>query len=231
MPKGIFITGTDTNIGKTLISASLTWKLANNYNDICIMKPFATSNKIFSKKYNSKDLFLLLKSIHLKENTSDLNPYFYTIPASPYMATKLLKVKPLDIKTVVKKFNCLAEKYDFLIVEGIGGIYVPLTKKYKLIDFIKLTKLPVIIVTTPKIGTVNHTLLTIEACKKYDIPIKGLIFNKMPSSPSDVEKATPKFINELTNIPILGIIPIIKNLKYNKMTFKSVAEKISWNEI
>jgi len=231
LSKGIFVTGTDTNIGKTLISASLTWKLSNHYSNICFMKPFATSNKIFSEKYNSKDLFLLSKSINLKEDISNLNPYFYTIPASPYMATKLSNIKPLDIKIAVKKFNCLANKYDYLIVEGIGGIYVPLTKKYKIIDFIKLIKLPVIIVTTPKIGTVNHTLLTIEACKKYDIPIKGLVFNKMPSRPSDVEKSTPKFINELTNIPILGIIPMFKNMKFDKMTFKNVADKIKWDKV
>ncbi len=227
MSKGIFVTGTDTNIGKTLISASLAWKLSNQYNNICVMKPFATSDKIFSTKYNSKDLFLLSKSINLKEDVKNLNPYFYTFPASPYMATKLLKIKSLDVKTAIKKFNYLYKKYDYLVVEGIGGICVPLTRKYKIIDFIKLIKLPVIIVTTPKLGTVNHTFLTIEMCKNYGIPVKGIIFNKMPSSPSEVEKSTPKFIKDLTNIPILGIIPIFKNLKYNKATFKNVSDKIN----
>lgn len=228
MSKGIFVTGTDTNIGKTLISASLAWKLSNQYKNICVMKPFATSDKIFSTKYNSKDLFLLSKSINLKEDVKNLNSYFYTLSASPYMATKLLKIKSLDIMTAVKKFNYLSKKYDYLVIEGIGGICVPLTRKHKIIDFIKLLKIPVIIVSTPKLGTVNHTFLTIEMCKSYDIPIKGIIFNKMPTNPSEVEKATPKFIKDLTNIPILGIIPIIKNLKYDKMTFKNVSDKINW---
>lgn len=103
---------------------------------------------------------------------------------------------------------------------------VPLNQKYNLIDFIKLTKLPVVIVTTPKIGTVNHTLLTVQMCKNYDISINGIIFNKMPKKPTVIEKKTPLFIEKLTKIPILGIIPHYKNMKFNGLTFKKVSDKI-----
>ena len=226
LSNGLFITGTDTNIGKTLISASLAWRLAKQYDNICIMKPFATSDRIFSKEFNSKDLCLLSKSINLKENQYNLNPFFYTIPASPYMASKILKIKPPDIKLALKKFNYLKKKYNFIVIEGIGGIMVPLNQKYNLIDFIKLTRLSVVIVTTPQIGTLNHTLLTVEMCKNYDIPIDGIIFNKMPKKPSVVEQATPTFIEKLTNIPVLGIIPYYKNIKFNRLTFKKVSDKI-----
>ena len=96
------------------------------------------------------------------------------------MASKILKMKSPSINIAFEKFKYLKKKYNFVLVEGIGGIMVPLNEKYNLVDFIKLTKLSVIIVTTPKIGTFNHTLLTVKICKDYNIPIKGIIFNKMP---------------------------------------------------
>jgi dethiobiotin synthetase len=223
---GIFITGTDTDVGKTLISASLAWKLSHNYKKMCVMKPFATSDKIFSSQFDSKDLFLLSKSIGLKDDQRCLNPYFYAVPASPYMASKILKAKPPSISTAVKKFRNLKKKYDFVVVEGIGGIMVPINKKNSLVDFVRLAQLPLIVVSTPKIGTVNHTLLTVKACRDHSIPIKGIIFNKMPEKPTTVERETPSFVEKLTKIPVLGVIPIYKQLRYGESTFKKIADQI-----
>ena len=223
---GIFVTGTDTDVGKTLISASLAWKLSHRYKKICVMKPFATSDKIFSSQFDSKDLFLLSKSIGLKEDQRRLNPYFYGVPASPYMASKMLKAKPASISTAIKKFRTLSEKYDFVVVEGIGGIMVPINKRHNLVDFVRLTNLPIIVVSTPKIGTVNHTLLTVKVCRDHGIPIKGIIFNKMPEKPTIVESATPSFVEELTKTPVLGVIPRYKQLRYGESTFKKIANQI-----
>lgn len=223
---GIFITGTDTNIGKTLVSASLAWKLSLSLDKICIMKPFATSNKIFSNKFKSKDVYLLTKSIKLKENPDLLNPYFYKIAASPFMASKILNEKPPSIKIAFEKYMILKKKYGYVIVEGIGGIMVPINKKHNLIDFIKLTNLSLIIVATPKVGTINHILLTIELCKNYDIPIIGLIFNKMPLKPSIVEEKTPSFVEKLTKIPVLATIPTFINLKFNDPFLKKISDLI-----
>ncbi len=223
---GIFVTGTDTDVGKTLISASLAWKLSHHYKKICVMKPFATSDKIFSSQFDSKDLFLLSKSIGLKEDQRRLNPYFYGVPASPYMASKMLKAKPASISTAIKKFRNLKEKYDFVVVEGIGGIMVPINKRHNLVDFVRLTNLPIIVVSTPKIGTVNHTLLTVKVCRDHGIPIKGIIFNKMPEKPTIVESATPSFVEELTKTPVLGVIPRYKQLRYGESTFKKIANQI-----
>ncbi len=229
MSDGIFITATDTGVGKTLISASLAWKLSQHDDKICVMKPFATSDKVFSKKFYSKDLYLLSKSINLTEDQSYLNPYFYGLPASPYMASKILKANPPSVLEALKKFSYLKKKYNFIIVEGIGGVMVPINQKYNLVDFIKLTRLPIIIVTTPIIGTINHTLLTIQKCKDHDIPIKGIIFNKMPEKPNVVMRSTPSFIESITKIPVLGTIPHYKSLKFNANTFKRISDKIKYS--
>jgi dethiobiotin synthetase len=228
LSKGVFITATDTGVGKTLISASLAWRLSQHDDKICVMKPFATSNKVFSKKFNSKDLYLLSKSINLTEDQRYLNPYFYELPASPYMASKILKANPPSVMEALKKFSYLKKKYNFVIVEGIGGVMVPINQKHNLVDFIKLTGLPIIIVTTPMIGTINHTLLTIQKCKDHNIPIKGIIFNKMPEKPNIVMRSTPSFIEKLTKIPVLGTIPNYKLLKFNANTFKKISDKIKY---
>jgi dethiobiotin synthetase len=226
---GIFITGTDTGIGKTLITASLAWKFSKSIRKICVMKPFATGVSIHSKHYNSEDLAILAKAIKLEEKQENLNPYFYPLPCSPFMASSLLNLHPPALEFAIEKFKFLQKKYDYLIVEGIGGVMVPLDNKNTLLDFIKLTKLGVIIVATPKLGTFNHILLSVKICQSNDIPIKGIVINKMPNHPSQIEEEVPRFIQEFTELPVLGIIPTIRNLKFNESMFSEIAKLIDIN--
>ncbi len=226
---GIFITGTDTGIGKTLITASLAWKFSKSIRKICVMKPFATGVSIHSKHYNSEDLAILAKAIKLEEKQENLNPYFYPLPCSPFMASSLLNLDPPALGFAIEKFKFLRKKYDYLIVEGIGGVMVPLDNKNTLLDFIKLTKLGVIIVATPKLGTFNHILLSVKICQSNDIPIKGIVINKMPNHPSQIEEEVPRFIQEFTELPVLGIIPTIRNLKFNESMFSEIAKLIDIN--
>lgn len=190
------------------------------------MKPFATGNSEYSNKFRSKDLAILARAIKFEEKQENLNPYFYSLPCSPYMASSLLNLPPPSLRYAIKKFKLLQKKYDYLLVEGIGGIMVPLNPKHTLLDFIKLTKLEVVIVTTPKLGTFNHTLLTVKICKSSGIPIKGLVVNKMPPHPSKVEVVIPSFIQEFTNLPILGVIPTLHNFKINESTFSEISRLI-----
>ena len=115
------------------------------------------------------------------------------LAASPYMASEILNKDSPSIKIAFERFSYLKRKYSFVVVEGIGGIMVPINDKHYLIDFIKLTKLPLIIVATPKVGTINHILLTVKLCRDYCVPIKGIIFNKMSQKATIVEQKTPSF--------------------------------------
>ena len=101
--------------------------------------------------------------------------------------------------------------------------------KKKLIDFIKLVGLDVIIVTIAKVGTFNHTLLTINQCRGEKIPVRGIIINKMPLKPSIIETQTPFYLQKLTGVPILGIIPEINDLHYNDETFELISRKIKFD--
>ena len=137
------------------------------------------------------------------------------------MASKIIKNETSKYSIhAFKKFKYLKKKYDFIVVEGIGGIMVPLNKKYNLVDFIKLTTtISNYCVNTKNRNSKSYFFNGSNCVKNYDIPIKGIIFNKMPYKPSIVEKTTPTFIENLTNIPILGIIPYYKNIKFDEHDF------------
>ena len=189
------------------------------------MKPFATSSKIYSNNNNSLDTAILANAANIKEPDEILNPVFFPIPASPLMAAEILN-KTVNLKTVIKEFKFLKEKYDFVLVEGIGGIMVPITTRVSIQDIIRKMNLPIIIVSRPRLGSINHTILTINACKETKIPIIGVIFNQMPKHPDIVESLTPKYIEKLTHVSTISIIP-----QMDKCNFKKIGSYLGKNAI
>ena len=211
---GIFITGTNTGVGKTAVAAALAWTLRKRKIDVGVMKPFATANRVFSKKYRSQDTAILAKASRVNEPDSNLNPFFYSIAASPLVASELKHGAPVNIKRAVHELNKLGRKHDFLIAEGIGGIMVPLTENECVAGFVKQVDLPVVIVSTAKLGTLNHTLLTVMACKKFGLKITGIILNKTSKKTNIVEQKTPEVIERLTHIKVLAVIPFSQGANY-----------------
>jgi dethiobiotin synthetase len=122
--RGIFVTGTDTGIGKTIIAAGLAWALRKKGVDVGVMKPFATANKVFSKKYRSQDTSLLARASVVNDDDYEINPFFYPIAASPLTATELKYGPPVNSRSALQKLKNLGKKHQFMIVEGIGGIKI-----------------------------------------------------------------------------------------------------------
>ena len=211
---GIFVTGTSTGVGKTLVAAGLAWALRKQKIDVGVMKPFATANRVFSKRYRSQDTALLARASAVNDHDYDLNPFFYSIAASPLSATELKYGPPVDTEKALQKLKKLGRKHQFMIVEGIGGILVPLTENESIADFAKRANLPLIIVSTPTLGTLNHTLLTIMACKKLRLKIAGIILNKTSKKPDMVEQKTAPILERLTNIKVLAQIPFSNRINY-----------------
>ena len=215
--RGIFITGTDTNVGKTMVAAALAWLIRKKGIDVGVMKPFATSQKVFSKKYKSIDTATLAEAANVSDQDEEINPFFYQVPAAPIMAARIVNQNPPSILAAVKAFNKLASKHNFMIVEGIGGIMVPLTIEAYVADLARALKLPVIIVARATIGTLNHIVLTIKICRYYGLNVQGIIVNRMPERPGIVERYLVPTIEELTDVQVLSIIPTIKNITYEKL--------------
>ena len=214
---GIFITGTSTGVGKTAIAAGLAWALKKRKIDVGVMKPFATANRVFSRKYRSQDTAILVKASGVSDPDYNLNPFFYSIAASPLVASELKHGAPVDIKKAVQHLKKLGRKHHFLIVEGIGGIMVPLTENESVAGFAKRIDLPVVIVSTAKLGTVNHTLLTVLACKKFGLKITGIILNKTSKKPDIVEQKTAEVLEKLTHIKVLAVIPFSQGVNYTSI--------------
>ena len=209
MLKSLFISGTDTDVGKTYVTAGLAIALRKMNVDVGVMKPFAAGTPQ-KKGFKSEDVEILANAAQVTDPENLLNPQFFPIPASPYTAWKNLKIKP-KVNSVLSSFKRLSKRHPFLLVEGMGGVMTPILKEYFVTDLIKDMKIPTIVVTRTKIGTINHTIMTIKMCQKYKIPIKGIIVNDFESDGYDVKELI-RDLKNLTGVPILGSIPFIKDL-------------------
>ena len=207
--KSLFITGTDTDVGKTYITAGLAITLRKMSIDVGVMKPFAAG--VAQKKgYKSEDVEILSKSAQTHDPENLVNPQFFPIPASPYTAWKKLKIKP-KIPLVLSSFKKLSDMHEMVLVEGVGGILTPILKDYYVTNLIKDMKIPTIIVTRSKVGTVNHTLMTVKMCEKYKIPIKGIIINNFDNDGYPINQLK-KDLEDLTKVKVLGSIPFINDM-------------------
>ncbi|MFB5607023.1 MAG: dethiobiotin synthase [Candidatus Nitrosomaritimum yanchengensis] len=217
--KSLFITGTDTDVGKTYVTAGLAVTLRKMNVDVGIMKPFA-AGKPQVKGYKSEDIEILSKAAQVCDSENLVNPQFFPMAASPYTASKALKVK-VKKASVLSSFKKLSKMHQMLLVEGMGGIMTPILKNYFVTDLIKEMKIPAVIVTRTKVGTVNHTIMTVKMCQKYKISMKGIIINNFDSDGYNI-RLLKKDLENLTEIPILGTVPYIEDLSDDSLykTFK-----------
>ena len=160
--KGFFITGTDTGVGKTFFASILMKKYNFDY-----WKPIQTG------KFTENDTLYIKKKLGIKNNRFHKPIYIFKKSLSPHLASRYEKIS-ISIKKI-KKPNTIKP----LIIEGVGGVLVPLNKKNLIIDLIKKFRLPVIIVSKSILGTINHTLMTLEILKKNKIKVFGVVLNNV----------------------------------------------------
>jgi len=225
--KSLFITGTDTDIGKTYVTAGLAVTLRKMDIDVGIMKPFAAG--IPQKKgLKSEDVEILSQAAQVSDPEDLMNPQFFKMAASPYTASKNLKVK-VKVKSILSSFKKLSKLHSMLLVEGMGGIMTPILKNYFVTNLIKDMKIPTVIVTRTRVGTVNHTIMTCKMCEKYKIPIKGIIINNFDSDGYQV-KTLKRDLQSLTGVPILGTIPFIDNLSDDSL-YRNFKKNVDMNSL
>jgi dethiobiotin synthetase len=205
--QGLIITGTDTGVGKTVIAAGLAHVLRARGINVGIMKPFAAARGIFSRKYRSEDTAILAKAARAIDTDREMNPFFYSVPAAPYVASAVTKQTKVSIPIVLEAFHTIASRHDIVIVEGIGGIMVPLTETETFADFIKILNIPTIIVARCSLGTLNHILLTVKAAKAYGLDVMGLVMNGYPHRETAVDKQLVTAVGNLTGLDVLCVIP------------------------
>ena len=208
MMKSLFVTGNDTDVGKTCVTASIVKNLRDMDIDVGVMKPFASGHKKNSNSL-SQDVDILMKYSGSHDPIDLVNPYFFEIPTSPYDASKILARK-ISTQKVIDAYDRLLSSHDLVIVEGIGGLMTPITQNYFVSNLISELDIDTIIVTGSKLGTVNHTLLTYEHCKQMHLKLKGFVINQ--TEPNGYELSNLKQqIMELTNQIVYCTIPYHKN--------------------
>ena len=172
----LFVTGTDTDVGKTCITASIVNHLSKMNVDVGVMKPFASGYKATVDSV-SDDVKILMKYSRVNDPIDLVNPYFFEIPTSPYDACKQLNLE-IEISRVIDSYKQLTSIHDVVIVEGIGGIMTPISKNYFVSDLISDLQMNTIIVTGSKIGTMNHLMLTYQHVKEKNLCLNGFVVNQ-----------------------------------------------------
>ena len=184
--KGIyFISGIDTNIGKSIATGWLAGQLLNQNVKVITQKLVQTGNKEYSEDIEM-----------LPEDISKLTaPVIFSYPSSPHLAAKIDK-KELDIDAITLSSKILKERYDVVLLEGAGGLMVPLTPDLLTIDYISQQNYPIILVTSGRLGSINHTLLSLEAIKNRNLKLYSVIYNLSPYTDEVIVQDSLKIIDQ-----------------------------------
>ena len=210
--QGYFITGTDTNVGKTVVTACLANLFKNRGENVGVMKPIETGVDPECSSSANSDAKFLIEVTGVQDALEDVCPYRLKTPVSPYQAARL-EGKELYPEKILERFRALQSKHSMMLVEGIGGLLVPITRRYNVTDLALQMNLPLIIVSRIQIGILNHTLLTINAARQHGLKVAGVILNPVYKGELDtIEEEQGSLIEELSDTPILGNCPYIHDV-------------------
>ena len=202
--QGIFITGTDTGVGKTYVGAGLAAALRDQGIDVGVMKPAETGCRSRKGVLVPRDALKLMKAGRVNDPMDLVNPYRFRDPLAPAIAAARTG-KRIEIRRIVAAYRILARKHTCMLVEGAGGIMVPLTTSHQYLDLAGILNLPVIVVARPGLGTINHTLLTVMALRSRKLPIAGIVINHHSKKITGLaERTGPRVIERLSGVPIIG---------------------------
>ncbi len=205
--KGMFITGTDTGVGKTYIAAGVAAELRLGGVDVGVMKPVETGCRMRSGRLVPEDALTLMKTTGVRDSLALVNPYRFRKPLAPSVAAAL-EGKQVNPRKILSAFRKLSQRHDFMIVEGAGGIMVPLSQRYLYLDLAADLGLPVVIAARPSLGTINHTLLTVSALRERGIAVAGVVINYAKNRHAGpAEKTSPAVIGQISGVRISGVIP------------------------
>ncbi|HEX8085880.1 MAG TPA: dethiobiotin synthase [Solirubrobacteraceae bacterium] len=201
LPPGYFVTGTDTGVGKTAVAASLCVSLRAAGHRVAAVKPVLTG----LDDDGPHDHELLAEATG--GDPLDIAPVRFGPPASPHLAAELAG-EPIDPVALVRHVEAAAATADVVVVEGVGGLLVPITPDYSVRDLAVDLGLPLVIAARPGLGTINHTLLTVEAARAAGLEIDRIVLTPWPSEPSAIERSNRDTIERLTGVVVATLAPI-----------------------
>ena len=202
-----FITGTDTNIGKTAITCSLIAKCIEEGFRAGGMKPVAAGCHIENGYMISDDVKKIIEVSNVDLNIKEINPYSFELPIAPHIS---FKSNEIDIHLIKKYLRSFENKMDYLFIEGVGGYAVPLTETFTTADLVENLDIPVILVVGMKLGCINHALLTVESILNKKQKLCGWVANRIDGDMQAYEENF-SFLKEKIKAPCLGEVPYFKD--------------------
>jgi dethiobiotin synthase len=224
MMRGLFITATDTGVGKTVVTAALLRRLRAGGVDATVMKPMQTGgaavsslpDAVGSGGLKAPDLDFCLRAAGLEPDADEyarMCPYLYEPACSPHLAGRMARHSP-QIPTIVAAARRLASDHDAAVVEGAGGVLVPIDEQHTMLDLMAALGLPVLLVARGALGTINHTLLSIRAIRSAGLTLLGVVVNDpQPTERDFVRQDNPAAIRQFGEVEILADIPYIAGLR------------------
>ena len=212
MFKGFFITGTDTGVGKTVVAGAVIKVMQSIGVKACAMKPIESGCGKEGDVLIPYDGTFLKQAAHMDEPIRQVTPFCFESPLSPLAASEI-EGRKISIDEIKKAYYKLYKSYEAIVVEGVGGLMVPIRKDYYIVDLAREFSLPLIIITKPGLGTINHTMLTVNYALEAGLEVAGLIINySRPPENSLAEKTNPQILKEICPVPVIGTFPYLKGM-------------------
>lgn len=200
---GVFVTGTGTEVGKTVVAAAVARTLAAEGERVAVFKPCVTG----LDEGGESDHQLLRRASGSSQGDEEIAPYRYGPPASPHLAASLAS-EEIDPQRLREAAGTAAASADAIVCEGVGGLLVPLALGYSVRDLAVDLGYPLVVAATPGLGTINHTLLTIEAALAAGLEVGAVVLTPWPDRPSEIETSNRETIAALGDAPVLTLPPL-----------------------
>jgi dethiobiotin synthetase len=224
--KGLFITGTDTGVGKTLVAAILAVVLQQRLQQgFSYLKPMESGILDLEDLRRKSDGARVKKAAGLSHSLESIIPFQFREPLAPLLAAKRQQ-QIISHKTLLSTVREHLHQYEFTLVEGAGGLMVPLCPGYLVENLISDLQLPTLVVCRSALGGINHTLLTLSRLRQAKISVTGIIINHAAGNPGTAEQNFAALVREFNQVAILGEIPYLPQPAFDKETLLTLAKRI-----
>ncbi|SDY79744.1 dethiobiotin synthase [Thermoactinomyces sp. DSM 45892] len=228
MSKGIFITATGTGIGKTVITAGLALALRDYGYDVGILKPVQSGHALDSPE---SDGMVLKKLAQITAPIEEIVTYSFSEPVAPQLAAEIAAVE-IDRMRILQHVEERKAKHDVVLVEGAGGLMVPIRHDYSVADLAKEIGWPLLIIANPLLGTVNHTVLTTFVARQMGLHPVGVILNGLRETDQDLSvEHNSRFIEQMAQIPVLGTVPWLEADLSSHMVRQVMRQNVNMTEL
>ena len=204
---GLLVTGTDTGIGKTVIAGAIADWFRRKHHRVAVLKPAGSGCVRRREGLVSEDAEFLAHCAEARHPLDVVCPVRYAEPLAPAIAAERLK-ETLDWSAIDRSIDTMSRDSDVIVVEGVGGLMVPMDERHTFLDVARWLALPAVVVARPALGTINHTLLTVNALRDAGVKVAGVVVNRYPAENASVaEETNPRAIERWGKVPLLAIVP------------------------